>query len=313
LKLFHNVIAIIMCTAFAAASAQAEDWYPSKFGAEDTLGAINHLSPELVVEAARLVKTGKTYALGVPSGSDSPAYPPRTYSMTVLQLGDGSGTPIGSNKVTGNDDLMFTWMGVGSQIDGLGHLGIDHVYYNGNHAKDFVKNTGLTKMSTDKLPPIVARGVLLDMARHLGKPILEAGTAFNRAEIEAAAKAQGVTIKKGDVVLFHTGWLNVADTDKKKFMAGEPGIGVGGAAYLAEIGAVAVGSDSWGTEVMPFENKTEFFPAHQELLTKNGVYILENMDTRALAQDEAWEFLFVLGQPKFVGSVQAIINPVAIR
>jgi hypothetical protein len=64
---------------------------------------------------------------------------------------------------------------------------------------------------------------------------------------------------------------------------------------------------------MPFENKTEFFPAHQELLTKNGVYILENMDTRALAKDEAWEFLFVLGQPKFVGSVQAIINPVAIR
>jgi len=309
----HSNRAIVFIFSLAAFAAQAEDWYPSKFGAGDTLGAVNYLTEELVVEAAGLVKTGKTYALGVPTGRDTPAYPPRTYSMTILQLGDGTGTPWGTNKATGNDDLMVTWMGIGSQIDGLGHLGIDHVYYNGNKAKDFVKNTGLTKMSTDEIPPIVTRGVLLDMARHLGQPILDAGTAFNRAEIEAAAKAQGVTIKEGDVVLFHTGWLNVADSDGKRFMQGEPGIGVDGAAYLAGLGVVAVGSDSWGTEAMPFEKEGEFFPVHQELLAKNGVYILENMDTRALAKDEAWEFLFVLGQPRFVGSVQAIINPIAIR
>jgi kynurenine formamidase len=306
-------IGVAVVLALVASTASSEDWYPSRFGADDTLGAINHLTPNHVIEAAKLVKTGKTYALGVETGPASPAYPPRSYSMTILQLGDGTGTPWGTNKATGNDDLMFTWMGIGSQIDGLGHLGIDHVYYNGNKAKDFVKNTGLTKLSTDKIPPIVARGVLLDMARHLGKPILDAGTAFNRAEIEAAAKAQNVAIRKGDVVLFHTGWLNVADQDGKAFMRGEPGIGVGGAAYLAEIGAVAVGADSWGVEAMPFEREGEFFPAHQELLAKNGVYILENMDTRALAKDEAWEFLFVLGQPRFVGAVQAVINPVAIR
>ncbi|MFT4584895.1 MAG: kynurenine formamidase [Gammaproteobacteria bacterium] len=304
---------IALWLAINMSGAFAEDWYPSQFGADDTLGAINHLSPALVLEAAKLIKTGKTYPLGVETGSKSPAYAPRTYSMTVLQLSDGTGTPYGSNKATGNDDLMVTWMGIGSQIDGLGHLGIDHVYYNGNKAQDFVKNTGLTKMSIDTLPPIVARGVLLDMARHLGKPILDAGTAFNQAEIEAAAQGQGVTLKKGDVVLFHTGWLNIADQDPVRFMAGEPGIGVGGAAYLAKLGAVAVGSDTWALEVMPSEVEGEFVPVHQELLTKNGVYILENMDTRALAKDEAWEFLFVLGQPRFVGAVQAVINPVAIR
>lgn len=302
----------LLC-ALGTTAAQAEDWYPSKFGADDTLGAINHLDPAIVVKAARLVKTGKTYALGVETGSDSPAYPPRSYQMTILQLGDGSGTPFGTNKATGNDDLMTVWMGVGSQIDGLGHLGINHVYYNGTHAKDFVKNTGVTKFGIDKLPPIVTRGVLIDMARHLGKPVLDSGTAFNRAAIEAAAKAQGVTINKGDVVLFHTGWLNVADSDKKRFMQGEPGIGIDGAAWLASLGVVAVGSDSWGVEAVPFENPDEFFPVHQELLTKNGVYILENMDTRALAADKATEFLFVLGQPRFVGAVQAVINPVAIR
>lgn len=304
---------LALCIGSAATLVSAHEWYPSKFGADDTLGAINHLSPQAVVEAAQLVKTGKTYALGVETGSTSPAYPPRSYSMTILQLGDGTGKPLGTNKVTGNDDLMVTWMGIGSQIDGLGHLGINHVYYNGNHAKDFVKNTGITKFGIEELPPIVARGVLLDMSAHLGKPILEAGRAFNRAEIEAAAKAQDVVIKKGDVVLFHTGWLNIATSDPKRFMQGEPGIGVDGAAYLAELGAVAVGSDSWGVEAMPFEKDGEFFPVHQELLAKNGVYILENMDTRALAKDQAWEFLFVLGQPRFVGAVQAVINPVAIR
>lgn len=307
----HWAAAVIV--SLLASPASGEDWYPSQFGAQDTLGAINHLTPSHVVEAAKLVTSGKTYALGVETGVNSPAYPPRTYSITILQLGDGTGTPLGTNKVTGNDDLMVTWMGIGSQIDGLGHVGINHVYYNGNKAEDFVRTTGLTKLSTDKIPPIVARGVLIDMARHFGKPILEAGTVFNRAEIEAAAKAQGVTIRKGDVVLFHTGWLNIADEDAKAFMQGEPGIGIDGAAYLAKLGAVAVGSDTWGVEAMPFENAGEFFPVHQELLAKNGVYILENMDTRALAKDEAWEFLFVLGQPRFVGAVQAVINPVAIR
>jgi kynurenine formamidase len=306
-------IASTLALLILANSSSAEDWYPSQFGADDTLGAINHLTAKHVLDAAKLVKTGKTYALGVETGPESPAYPPRSYSMTILQLGDGTGTPLGTNKVTGNDDLMVAWMGVGSQIDGLGHLGKDHVYYNGNKAEDFVKNTGLTKFSIDKIPPIVGRGVLLDMARYLGKLILDEGTAINQAEIDGAAKAQGVVLKKGDIVLFHTGWLNIAEQDGVRFMAGEPGLGVGGAAYLAKLGAVAVGSDSWGVEALPFETKGEFFPVHQELLTKNGVYILENMDTRALAKDEAWEFLFVLGQPRFVGAVQAIINPVAIR
>jgi kynurenine formamidase len=297
----------------AAQSFAAESWYPSRYGADDTLGAINNLSPEKVVAAARLVKTGKTYALGVETGPDSPAYPPRQYSMTILQLDSGAAEPLGSNRATGNDDLMMLWMGIGSQIDGLGHMGIDHVYYNGNHADDFVAVTGLTKLSTDKLPPIVSRGVLLDMAKHLGKSILPEGTAFNSAEIKAAAKAQNVTIESGDVVLFHTGWLNVADQDKVRFMAGEPGIGVDGARYLAQLGVVAIGSDSWAVEVLPSEDPNQAFPVHPELLAKNGVYILENMDTRALAADGVSEFLFVLGAPRFVGAVQAVINPVAIH
>lgn len=311
----QNLIKVLGAAAMLVGTfhATAEDWYPSKYGAEDTLGAINNLSAAKVIQAAKLVTTGKSYPLGVETGPTSPAYPPRSYSMTILQLDDGTGTPLGINKATGNDDLMNLWMGIGSQIDGLGHMGINHVYYNGNHASDFVTPKGLTKLSIDKLPPIVSRGVLLDMAAHTGQDIVPAGTPINSADIKAMAKAAGVTIEAGDVVLFHTGWLNVMETDAEKFMASQPGLGLDGAKYLASLDITAVGADNWALEVLPSENPLQAFPVHPELLAKNGIYILENMDTRALAADGVAEFLFVLGQPRFVGAVQAVINPVAIK
>lgn len=304
---------LVPALALLPALACAEDWYPSRYGVGDTLGAANNLSAAKVLAASKLVRTGKTYALGVPTGPETPALAPRKYMMTVLQPGDGTGKASGSNRFTGNDDLVTTYIGIGSQLDGLGHIGIDHLYYNGTHAREFVKTTGLTKFSTHEIPPIVTRGVLLDMARHFGIERLEAGTAFNAAQIKAAAAAQNVVIESGDVVLFHTGWLSLAETDPKRFMSGEPGLGVDGARYLAGLGVVAVGADTWGLEVLPAETKGAVFPVHSELLPKHGVYILETMDTRALIADQAWEFLFVLGQPRLVGAVQAIINPVAIR
>ena len=304
------LLAIVL--AGCATAAFGEDWHPSKHGAGDTLGAINHLAPEQVVAAARLITTGKAYPLGVVTGWDTPAYPPRKYSITIIQPGQDTGPTMGANLATGNDDLLHTWMGIGSQLDGLGHLGINHVYYNGHKAEDFVSATGLKALSIDKLPPIVGRGVLLDMTRHFGEHPLPAGKAFNSAEIKAQAEAQGVAIGKGDIVLFHTGWLEVAD-DGERFMSGEPGLGLDGAKHLASLDVVAVGADTWGLEVLPGEDEALAFPVHVELLAKNGIYILENMNTGALAADEAWEFLFVLGQPRFEGAVQAVINPVAIR
>ena len=296
-----------------AQGAWAQDWFPSEHGAGDTLGAVNHLSPQKVVQAARLVKTGKTYPLGVVTGWDTPAYPPRQYAITVIQPGQDSGPTMGANRATGNDDLLYTWMGIGSQLDGLGHMGEEHVYYNGHKASDFVTPKGLKALSIEKIPPIVTRGVLLDMTRHFDANPLPAGTVFNEKAIRAQAAAQGVAIEKGDVVLFHTGWQELADTDPVKFMSGEPGLGFGGAQYLASLDVVAVGSDTWGVEAIPHEDSTLAFPVHVELLAKNGIYILENLDSGALAADEGWEFLFVLGQPRFEGAVQAVINPVAIR
>lgn len=303
----------LACVLMAVPAAAEEAWYPSPYGAEDRIGAANNLSAEATLKAAGLVKLGKVYSLAVETGPASPAYAPRTYQLVVTQSNDGTGAVLGANEVTSNDDLLMAYVGIGTQLDGLGHVGIGHRYYNGLHAKDFVRPAGLAELGTHLVPPIATRGVLLDMTKHFKRKMLKEGTAINKAEIDAAAAAAGVTIGKGDVVLFHTGWQAMATKDKAKFIAVQPGLGLEGAEYLSSLGVVAIGADTAALEVIPFEDATKPFIVHQTLLAKRGVHILENIDTSALAADGATEFLFVLGQPKFVGAVQSVVNPIAIR
>ncbi|MEM1150745.1 MAG: cyclase family protein [Pseudomonadota bacterium] len=301
--------------ALMAACALAEppiDWPASPHGPDDTLGAINLITPEKTAAAAALVRDGKAFPLGMVTGPATPAYGPREYDVTILQLSDGTGVPLGENKATGNDDLVRTFIGVGSQIDGLGHMGINHYYYNKTHASDFVTTAGLTRFGTHQIPPIATRGILLDMTVQFDASPVPAGTAFNREEIDAAADAAGVTIQTGDVVLFHTGTLE-AELESGALTQAYAGLGVEGAEYLASLGVVAIGADSWGLEVIPFENPARPFEVHQTLLAKHGVYILENMATSDLAADGPGAFFFVLGVPRLEGTVQAIINPVAMR
>ena len=312
-RIFTSALALTASLLAQPTLVQAEDWAPSKYGAEDSLGALNLMTPERVLAATQLVQQGKTYALGVLTGSDTPAFGTRSFNLVALAAGDGSGSTLGTNKATFNDDFVSTWLGIGSQIDGLGHLGVEHRYYNGVHVSEFLRADGLTRFGTHELPPIVARGVLLDLAALRGVEVLAAGSAINRADLEAAAKRQDVALREGDVVLLHTGWQRYADEDPEKFLAGAPGLGLEGAEYLAGLGAVAIGADTWALEVLPSEDPEHAFPVHQLLLSKNGVYILENMNTAALAADQGWEFMFVLGVPRLVGAVQMIVNPVAIR
>ncbi|WP_316184893.1 MULTISPECIES: cyclase family protein [unclassified Bradyrhizobium] len=305
-------IALLAAVGTANAQEKAQDWTKSKWGADDEIGAANNMTPDLVVKAASLVKTGKTYPLGMIVDTKTPAYPPRSFKITIVQPGQAGSPGLGPNKATYNDDIIDTWVGIGSQIDGLGHLGVEHVYYNGNKLADFADPTGLKKLGVEKIPPIVTRGVLLDMAAYYNTDVVKEGTAFNSKEIEEVAKKQGVEIRQGDVVIFHTGWLGLVGKDDKRYSAGEPGLGVDGARYLTSKGVVAIGADTWALEVLPFESPN-IFEVHQILLAMNGTYILENMDTAALAKDKGYEFLFVLGQPRWRGGVQAMINPIAIR
>ncbi len=315
-------------TCMDSGTSNAEDWQQSKWGAEDTLGSVNLITPESIVAAARLVKTGKRYALGQVTSRETPAFGARTFELFAVSHGgvfDGTGNPVGAGKLTTNDDWVLAFMGVGSQIDGLGHVGIDHVYYNGNEVGDFFSPGGLKKLGTDQIPPIVARGVVLDIVGWMkenqpdrvmtvgGLEMLKEGTPVNREAIEGALARQQIAVERGDVVLVHTGYMEMAELDKDRYMKSLPGIGVEGALFLAGRDPVAIGADTFAIEVLPGETEGSAFPVHLELLPKRGIYILENMVTRELVNDEAWEFMFVLGQARMKGAVQMIINPVAIR
>jgi len=317
---YHRVASIAACIVVALAWAlpagaqQVPSCVRSKFGPNDEIGNLNYVTAEKTLAAAKLVTKGKAYRLGIETNKDTPAFPPRTFSITVLQPGQIAGGTLGPTKTTYNDDIITGWVGVGSQLDGLGHIGVDYVHYNCQKASEFAQADGLKKFGMEKVPAIATRGVLLDMVGLLGSDPVKEGTPFNRTQIESAMRRQGIrAIERGDVVLFYTGWAKLIGKDNKRYNTGEPGLGVDGAKYLASLGVAMVGADTWGLEAVPFEQGEGVFGVHQILLPLNGIYILENMNTEEMVKDQAWEFLFTLGPSRITGAVQAIINPIAIK
>ena len=170
------------------------------------------------------MKFGRTYSLAVDTSAPLPTLHPRYYKIEVFQPNNGK--PIGSNKTSVADDIVHTGLGIGTQLDGLGHIGIDGVFYNGLKGADFIHPAGLKEYSTHKLPPIVTRGVLLDVADYLKVDIVSEGTPIDPTLIKAMLKAQQISLEKGDVVIFHTGWQRVRETDPERFSRGEPGLDV---------------------------------------------------------------------------------------
>jgi kynurenine formamidase len=307
-------ISALLLLLAAGTRAQGPCQTASKFGPTDQIGNLNYVTPAKTIAATKLVTKGKSYRLGIETNKDTPAYPPRTFAVTIVQPGQNAGATIGPTKTTYNDDLINGWAGVGSQLDGLGHLGIDNLYFNCNKASEFAQTDGLKKLGVEHVPAVATRGVLLDMAGYFNTDIVKEGTAFNRAEIEGAMKRQNIkSIEQGDVVLFYTGWLKLLGKDNQRFGSVAPGLGRDGARYLASRGVAIAGSDTWSFEVVPFEKDAGIFEVHQILIALNGIHILENINTEEMVKDQAWEFLFTLGAARITGGVQAIVNPIAIK
>ncbi|WP_137699618.1 cyclase family protein [Marimonas lutisalis] len=301
--------------ALLGTSVGAQDCDHSKWGEGDELGSANLVTPERTLAAAKLIKQGKSMPLGIVIDSSTPAFAPRSLNLQVVQPNQQGGQKLTQFGYPGNynDDILQTWVGIGSQIDGLGHLGEKGYYYNCHDEKEISAITGLTKLGVHNIPPLVGRAVILDMAKHAGKDFLVAGDHFGEDEIKAAAEAQGVSIGEGDIVLFHTGWTeNMLEAEPQAWVSGEPGISVSGSRYLASLGVMAVGADTWGIEPIPPAPGDGAFYGHVVLLKENGIYILETMNTGPVLREGVNEFMFVLGQARIRGTVQMIINPVAL-
>ncbi|MBX9697841.1 MAG: cyclase family protein [Acetobacteraceae bacterium] len=296
-----------------ATAAAAGPVRPSRWGPNDTIGNMNLVTPQKSAEAARLVTQGRSYHMGVVVDRNTPAFPPRSIGVNVFMPGQEGGRTFGTNRMSYMDDLITGWLGVGTQLDTFAHLGTDYTFYNGNKAVDILRTTGVTKLGVDGVPPMVTRGVLVDLAKAKGKPRLDGGELVTADELRAAMQAQNVRVTPGDVVVLHTGWLSLIESDPRRFGAEEPGIDAAGAELLAGMQPCAVGADTWGVECVPFKDPNVIWQGHQVLLADNGIHILENLDTSGLVRDGVNEFMFVLGAPRYRGAVQAIINPIAIR
>lgn len=311
-NLARTSLALVLIVATSAVSA--DECVPSPWGADDQIGAANRVTPERTAAAAKLVKKGISHPLGIVIEPGMPAYPPRYTQLQVVQPNQQFNADLGVGwEASSNDDVLQMWLGTGPQLDGLGHMGEAGEFYNCNQGKDFSIITGLTKLDISGIPPMVGRGVMIDIAKQMGVDSLQAGQPITSNDIKAAMKSQGVTVGEGDVVLLHTGYTDATLKQNPSLWAGSiPGITNEASVFLAGLKPMAVGADTWGLGAVPPRAGDKIFYDHVVLLKQHGIYILETMNTGRLAEESVHEFMFVLGQARLKGAVQMIINPVAM-
>ena len=319
----------IVCLLFAGSSLTADaqtkekgPWWPHAiWGAGDQAGGSNWITPEKVIESLKLVKTGKIYEIGQVYERGMPLFGSRTYAMFASQAG-----PFGKNNLMGHDDFLCAEIGqVGTQFDGLGHIGTrmqmadgssKDVYYNGFTVQDDMADRyGQKKLGVEHVKPYITRGVLVDIAGYKGMATLANSYEVTLADVQGALKKQGIDeagIQNGDALFFNYGWSKLW-TEPEKYNHNPPGIGMEVAKWIVAKKASMVGSDSWPTEVWPSPTPDMIVPVHQELITKNGLLNLENMVFDALIQDGVYEFLFVFTPIRFKGGTGSPARPLAIR
>ena len=289
---------------------QAANWYPSRWGAADQRGAANRITPAKVLEAKSLISRGTVYQLGRVYETAMPMFGTRHYSLRIPQ---GFG-PQGTNKTVYHDEVVSAEIGqVGTQFDGLGHIGVGDLFYNGHNRQEFAKAEGLTKLGVENVGAIVTRGVLIDVAAYKKVPRLDGGYEISVADLQGALKRQGLELRAGDVALVHTGWGSLWIKDNAAFTRNAPGIGLAAGQYLVDRQVTMVAADTWSVEVVPNPNAALAFPVHQLLIPRNGIYIFENLLTEELARDRAYEFAFMFAPLRLKGATGSPGNPISIR
>ena len=292
------------------ALGQADNWYPSPWGPSDQRGAANRITPQKVLEAKGLITRGTVYQLGHVYEATMPLFGTRHFSLKIPQTFG----PLGSNRTMYHDEVVSAEIGqVGTQFDGLGHIGVGDIFYNGNNRADFAKPDGFTKLGIENVGALVTRGVLVDVAAYKGVARLEGGYEITPADLRGALERQKTEVRSGDVVILHTGWGSLWKVDNAAFNAKAPGIGLEAGQYLVEREVVLVGSDTWSMEVVPNPNPDLQFPVHQLLIPRNGIYIFENLLTEELARDRVYEFAFFFAPLRLKGATGSPANPLAIR
>jgi kynurenine formamidase len=225
---------------------------------------------------------------------------------------------MGENQIVYNDEMVSGEIGqVGTQFDGLGHVGTrvngEDVFYNGFKLSEIGDAYGLKKLGVHNAGPFFTRGILLDVAAFKGLDRLEPAYIITIEDIEGTLQKQGIEIREGDVVLFHTGHGKLWMKDNQTYSATNPGPGVTAIRWLVEKAIVMTGADTISVEAVPGENPNRPYEGHQWLMNRNGVYNLENLYLDELVADQVYEFAFIFAPLKLKGATGSPGNPIAVR
>ncbi len=304
---------------------QCTNW--GRWGEDDSLGTMNHVGPAQVRRAAGLVEHGVTVSCSLPYDQRGPqtgslrANPRNVMTATGADhlAGAQDILPAGFGPAKGygrSDDILIVPNQAGTQWDSLSHIFWKGKMYNG-YSAGLVSSSGAARNGVENYAGrFVMRGVLLDVARHLGVDALEPGYAISVEELEATAAAQGVAIERGDAVLIRTGFLEARRHAWGDYAGGPaPGVSLHTAPWLHEREIAAVASDTWGVEVRPNEIDC-FQPFHVVALVHMGLAIGEIFDFAGLAAACAgyskYEFLFTAPALPITGASGCPVGAVAV-
>lgn len=285
----------------------------NRWGADDERGALNFIGPEQVKRASGLVRTGEVLRLAQLLSSKTPV-PAHRCGLQHFMGRDGGDYAVQGSKRPGGfqfaEDTVVMPLHIGTHVDALCHAWYDDKLYNGYLGDSIRSTTGAARLGVEKMPPIFTRGVLLDFVKLKGR-VLEPGETIDRADMEAAERAAGVQIGRGDAVLLRTGWLESQKDVKRPDFNIEPGINVAAATWLVERDVAIVGADNFAVEAMPFPDG-KVFPVHQMLIRDYGMPLLEGLMLDPLVESGRHEFLFIASALPIVGATGSPLSPVAV-
>lgn len=255
-----------------------------------------------------LLTSAKVYDLAQPYFTGMPhhhSHPPFLFSLVKSH-----GEYLGPNGSSSASDAIALGSHVGTHIDALCHFSCNGKLYGGDDAAGLQSyGSGLRRHSIDTVPPILRRGVLLDIAAAAGLDVLPGDFEITAAHLDAAAQAAEVEVRPGDVVLLRTGWAKYF-RDPGKFISQVrgPGPRVPGAQWLSSRGIFAAGSDTVAFEKVP----DLAMPVHVHLLVEHGIHIIECLNLEELAKAAVKEFLFIALPLKLEGATGSPVRPVAV-
>ena len=289
------------------------------------VGLIGKMPADQLVEAARLVRLGRTYSLAATRYPGMPLFPGHP-PFQVLNYRTPRGIRVTGAKPWGpvNDaglgymaEYVMATSHSGAHIDALAHMtvGEDMHWYGGGKADDHLTDFGPTYGDAAKMPPFFTRGILIDAPGYRGVDCLPKGSPIDAAEMEAICVAQGVTVRPWDVVVIRTGYMGLWPDAERMAAHKTAGPDISAARWLLERGVVATGTDTETYEVQPAPDPGltgNPQPVHTLLLIENGIHIMESLDLEALARDRVYEFLFVALPVKIRGATGSMIDPLAV-